>query len=296
VNEELRDFLQEIKKQIEQQLPNHLETLSAPPSLKEAMLYSLNAGGKRVRPALLLATVKSFGKPIEIGYDMACAIEMIHTYSLIHDDLPAMDDDDVRRGKPTNHKVFGEALAILAGDALLTYSFEVVARTQSGNLSPEQKLLLIQELAKASGPEGMVGGQVADIEGENQSLSLDELIYIHHHKTGDLLTVSIIAGAIIAGASPADLTNLRLFAKELGLMFQIKDDILDVEGDADTIGKPIGSDDGNNKSTYPSLLGLDGAKTKLNEHKDKAREYLANVKMDHTLLLALTNYVAERDH
>ncbi|TWI55945.1 polyprenyl synthetase family protein [Halalkalibacter nanhaiisediminis] len=296
MNAELKDFLNENKQEIEQRLPKYLEQLPAPKTLKEAMIYSLNAGGKRIRPVLLLATLHSFGKPVELGYDVACAVEMIHTYSLIHDDLPAMDDDDMRRGKPTNHKVYGEAIAILAGDALLTYSFELITKANVGDLSAEQKLLLIQELAKASGPEGMVGGQVADLEGENKALTLDGLVYIHHHKTGDLLTVSIVAGAIIAGANEKDITNLRLFAKELGLLFQIKDDILDVEGDAITIGKPVGSDDGNNKSTYPSLLGLDGAKKKLEEHKLRAKEYLYEVEMNHHLLEALTDYVAERDH
>lgn len=294
MSEELRYFLKEIKETIEEQLPRHIEKIDAPKILKDAMVYSLNAGGKRVRPALLLATLKSFGKPLEEGYDIACAIEMIHTYSLIHDDLPAMDNDDLRRGKPTNHKVFGEAMAILAGDALFTYSFELIATIHG--VGPEKKLLLVKEIAKASGPEGMVGGQVADMEGENKTLSIEELMYIHEHKTGDLLSASIISGAIIAGASTNDLTNLKKFAKELGLMFQIKDDILDVEGDAETIGKPIGSDDDNNKSTYPNLLGLDGAKVKLAEHKVKAIEYLNNVNMDRQLLLALTNYLAERDH
>jgi geranylgeranyl diphosphate synthase type II len=296
VTEELTSFLKEIKIDIENRLPKHLEQLTAPKVLKDAMIYSLNAGGKRIRPALLLATIKGFEKPISSGLDMACAIEMIHTYSLIHDDLPAMDDDDLRRGKPTNHKVFGEAMAILAGDALLTYSFELIATMNDQELTAEQKLLLIQELAKAAGPEGMVGGQVADIEGENQALTLEDLVYIHQHKTGDLLTISIVAGAIIAGARADDIVNLRLFANELGLMFQIKDDILDVEGDTETIGKPNGSDDGNNKSTYPNLLGLNGAKEKLNEHMLRAKEYLYNVNMDHELLLTLTTYVAERDH
>ncbi|WP_308017580.1 polyprenyl synthetase family protein [Alkalihalobacillus deserti] len=296
MSEELRYFLNEVKANIEQQLPSHIEKLAAPSILKEAMIYSLNAGGKRIRPALLFATLKSFGKPMEEGYEVACAIEMIHTYSLIHDDLPAMDNDDLRRGKPTNHKVFGEAMAILAGDALFTYSFELIANMQGVNLSSEKKLLLVQEIAKASGPEGMVGGQVADMKGENQALSIEELMYIHEHKTGDLLSASIISGAIIAGATTNDLANLKLFAKELGLMFQIKDDILDVEGDMELIGKPIGSDNGNNKSTYPNLLGLEGAKSMLNEHKDKAKKFLANVNMEQQLLLALTNYVADRDH
>ncbi len=296
MNAALENFLSENKIQIEQRLPKHIDQLHAPTSLKDAMTYSLNAGGKRIRPMLLLATLHSFGQSVERGYDVACAIEMIHTYSLIHDDLPAMDDDDMRRGKPTNHKVYGEAIAILAGDAMLTYSFELIAKSNIADLSADQKLLLIQELAQASGPEGMVGGQVADLEGENKTLSLDELVYIHHHKTGDLLTVSIVAGAIIAGANENDIANLRLFAKELGLLFQIKDDILDVEGDAETIGKPVGSDDGNNKSTYPSLLGMDGAKKKLEEHKLNAKRYLAKVGMDQQLLVALTDYVAERDH
>jgi geranylgeranyl diphosphate synthase type II len=296
VNQELTSFLKETKEQVEMRLPHHLERLSVPEKLVQAMTYSLKAGGKRIRPALLLATIQSFEKPIESGLDVACAIEMIHTYSLIHDDLPAMDDDDIRRGKPTNHKIFGEALAILAGDALLTYSFELVAQMKNQDVTAEQKLLLIQEIAKAAGPEGMVGGQVADMEGENKSLTLEELIYIHHHKTGDLLTASIVTGAIIAGAAEDDIANLRMFAKELGLMFQIKDDILDVEGDPETIGKPIGSDDGNNKSTYPNLLGLDGAKKMLNEHMTQAKEYLYRVNMNHQLLLTLTNYVAERDH
>ncbi len=296
VTEELTSFLKEIKNGVEERLHKHLEQLTAPNTLKDAMIYSLNAGGKRIRPALLLATIKSFEKPISKGLDMACAIEMIHTYSLIHDDLPAMDDDDLRRGKPTNHKVFGEAMAILAGDALLTYSFELVATMNEKEITAVQKLQLIQELAKAAGPEGMVGGQVADIEGENQDLTLEELVYIHEHKTGDLLTLSIVAGAIIAGATSDDIKNLRLFAKELGLMFQIKDDILDVEGDTEIIGKPSGSDDGNNKSTYPNLLGLNGAKKKLDEHMLRAKEYLYNVNMNHKLLLTLTTYVAERDH
>ncbi|WP_338035467.1 polyprenyl synthetase family protein [Halalkalibacter alkaliphilus] len=296
MNQELTSFLKETKEQVEMRLPHHLERLSVPEKLVQAMTYSLKAGGKRIRPALLLATIRSFEKPIESGLDVACAIEMIHTYSLIHDDLPAMDDDDIRRGKPTNHKIFGEALAILAGDALLTYSFELVAQIKNQDVTAEQKLLLIQEIAKAAGPEGMVGGQVADMEGENKSLTLEELIYIHHHKTGDLLTASIVAGAIIAGAAEDDIANLRMFAKELGLMFQIKDDILDVEGDPETIGKPIGSDDGNNKSTYPNLLGLEGAKKMLNEHMTQAKEYLYRVNMNHQLLLTLTNYVAERDH
>ncbi|MBP3952300.1 polyprenyl synthetase family protein [Bacillus suaedae] len=289
-------FMREQREAVERKLPEHINRLNAPIELKQSMLYSLNAGGKRIRPALLNATLHSFGKPVEIGLDVACAIEMIHTYSLIHDDLPSMDDDDLRRGKPTNHKVYGEAIAILAGDALLTYSFEIISKLSEPTLTAEQKLQLISEIAKAAGPEGMVGGQVADIAGEKRTLTLDELMYVHDHKTGDLLTCSIISGAILAGASEKDVIYLRKFSKELGLLFQIKDDILDVEGDAETIGKPVGSDTDNNKSTYPNLLGLDGAKRKLTEHITKAKEYLYHVEMNHDLLLALTDYVANRDH
>src|SRR5690606_34904619 len=176
----------------------YISKLSAPKVIKDAMNYSLEAGGKRIRPLLLLGTLRSFGKDESIGLGAACAIEMIHTYSLIHDDLPSMDDDDLRRGKPTNHKVFGEAIAILAGDGLLTYSFQVITEFMGDTITPEKKLKLVTELAKAAGAEGMVGGQVADMEGEGAALTLDELEYIHRHKTGKLLAYSVIAGAILA--------------------------------------------------------------------------------------------------
>lgn len=296
MNVALKKFMQISKEEIDRRLPLYIKDLRAPAVLKEAMMYSLNAGGKRVRPLLLLATLKSFGKPLDLGYDVACALEMIHTYSLIHDDLPAMDDDDLRRGVPTNHKVYGEAVAILAGDALLTLSVELIAKAAIDTISAEEKLRIIAEITNAIGAEGMVGGQVADLEGENRSLQLDELEYIHDHKTGALLTASIISGAIIARASEDDVKHLRAFARELGLLFQIRDDILDVEGDPDKLGKPVGSDDGNNKSTYPHLLGLEGAKQKLEEHKQLAKEYLCKVSIDPTLLQALTNYIADRDH
>lgn len=294
MNVQLSEFISINKEKIDERLPQYFPELNIPIPLKDAMVYSLKAGGKRIRPILLLATIHSFGKTMKKGLDVACALEMIHTYSLIHDDLPAMDDDDLRRGHPTNHTVFGEANAILAGDALLTYSMELIAKTP--HISPHTKLLLIQEITKAAGPEGMVGGQVADLEGENKQLTLDDLLYIHHNKTGALLTASIVSGAIIAEASEQNIIYLRTFAKELGLLFQIRDDILDIEGDAQTIGKPIGSDNGNNKSTYPSLLGLHGAKEKLKQHKIKALEYLYKVEMDHTLLAELTEYIVSRDH
>ncbi|MDQ0208957.1 polyprenyl synthetase family protein [Alkalicoccobacillus murimartini] len=290
---ELQFFMSESKKKIEAKLPELIDSLLAPESLKKSMIYSLEAGGKRIRPVLLLSVLKGFNQPVEKGLEMACAIEMIHTYSLIHDDLPAMDDDDVRRGKPTNHKVFGEAQAILAGDALLTYSYQLVSTISE---EPSKVVSLMTELSRAAGAEGMVGGQVSDMEGENKDLSVEELEQIHHHKTGDLMVVSLVAGAILAGASERDQANLRHFGRELGLLFQIKDDILDIEGDAETIGKPVGSDAGNNKGTYPSILGMDGAKQRLEHHLALALSSLKEVDMDQSLLIELTKYVAYRNH
>ncbi|MCM2674968.1 polyprenyl synthetase family protein [Alkalicoccobacillus plakortidis] len=290
---DLQLFMEESKKELEASLYRYIDALQTPESLKKSMIYSLQAGGKRIRPVLLLAVLKGFEQPIEKGIEVACAIEMIHTYSLIHDDLPAMDDDDTRRGKPTNHKVFGEATAILAGDALLTYSFQLVSSISE---EPERVVSLINELSRAAGAPGMVGGQVSDMEGENKDLTIEELEYIHDHKTGDLMIVSLVAGAILAGASEHDLSNLRHFGRELGLLFQIKDDILDIEGDADIIGKPVGSDASNNKGTYPSILGMVGAKEKLTHHLEAALSSLKKVDMDHSVLEELTKYVAFRNH
>lgn len=292
----LTAFFEIEKKEIERRLPPLIHQLDGPASLKEAMLYSLEAGGKRIRPLLLLSTLQDLNTSKSAGYNVACAIEMLHTYSLIHDDLPAMDDDDFRRGKPTNHVKFGEALAILAGDALLTKSFEVVASVDDALISAKRKVELIRLFAKAAGPEGMVGGQVADLDGEQRELTLQQLQYIHHHKTGDLLTFSIVAGAIIAGATSEQMKLFQAFGKELGLVFQIKDDILDVEGDEKKLGKPVGSDSTKQKSTYPSLLTLDGAKKKLHEHTEKAKQYLAQLKLEDGLLSEITSYIAERNY
>lgn len=292
----LSSFVNERKSLLEQRLTEYVQQLEIPAQLQEAMIYSLQAGGKRLRPMLLFATVEGFGESFKESLAVACAIEMIHTYSLIHDDLPAMDNDDLRRGKPTNHKVFGEATAILAGDALLTFAFQVIATMSVTSVDSSQKLRLILELAKAAGPEGMVGGQAADMEGENKQLTLSELEYIHHHKTGDLLSYAIIAGAILGKASEKDVENLRLFAKHLGLAFQIKDDILDIEGSEENLGKPVGSDISNEKSTYPKLLGLDGAKNKLDNHISQAKEYLYNVSINSENLELLVDYIMNRDH
>jgi geranylgeranyl diphosphate synthase type II len=292
----LAAFTHEYKTLLEKNLRMLVEKLDAPSIIKESMIYSLEAGGKRIRPLLLFATLAAFGQEPAKGLMAAAAIEMIHTYSLIHDDLPCMDDDDLRRGKPTNHKVFGDAVATLAGDALLTYSFEVMSQIPSENASPETKLTLIIEMAKAAGTEGMVGGQVADMEAEGKTLTLEELEYVHIHKTGKLLRFSVLAGAIIAGAGETQVEHLSAFAHHLGLAFQIQDDILDLIGDQQLIGKPVGSDTANHKNTYPALLTLDGAKAALVKQIELAKANLAKTNLNTKLLLEITDLVAARDH
>lgn len=296
LQQSLVSFSEHHKQILENQLKESISKLNAPPAVKESMLYSLEAGGKRIRPLLLFATLAAFGEDTVKGLWTAAAIEMVHTYSLIHDDLPSMDDDDLRRGKPTNHKIFGEAFAILAGDALLTYSFQSVAETPDEFASAEIKLSLIKELSKASGAEGMVGGQVADINGEGQQLALEDLEYIHLHKTGKLLECSVVSGAILAQAGQETVQALSRFAYHLGLAFQIRDDILDLEGTEDKIGKPIGSDESKNKSTYPSLLTMEGAKEALDSHIKAAKEKLRETGLNTELLEAITDLIASRDH
>jgi geranylgeranyl diphosphate synthase, type II len=293
-NRRFEAFSKKYKQLVEEELRTAVGALEAPPSLKESMIYSLDAGGKRIRPMLTFATMDAFGKNPEDGVKAAAAIEMVHTYSLIHDDLPSMDDDDMRRGKPTNHKVYGEAIAILAGDALLTQSFELI-----GNLpfaSTEVKVKLMTGLSKASGAEGMVGGQVADMEGERRDLTLEELESIHIRKTGRLLAFSIFAGAVLSGASEEQLKSLSAFAHHLGLAFQIRDDILDVIGDEATIGKRVGSDALNEKSTYPKLLTLEGAKRALEKQSNLANEHLTAAGLDTAMLKEIASLVASRNN
>nr|WP_310793555.1 farnesyl diphosphate synthase [Salipaludibacillus neizhouensis] len=288
----IEHFFLEERQHIEARLKSIVETLTGPQSLLDAIDYSLQAGGKRIRPILLLATLQGLNKPLQLGYDVACAIEMIHTYSLVHDDLPAMDDDDLRRGKPTNHKVFGEALAILAGDGLLTHSFNIISRLE--DISDATKIQLLQRISEAAGPSGMVAGQVADMEGEGKILSLDELEQIHHRKTGDLLGVSLECGAILGSASMETIAELSAFGKHIGLAFQIKDDVLDVEGDEESIGKPVGSDAESDKNTYPSILGLEEAKEKLDYHIDAAKSHLSNLPYEFGLLEEIADFIKNR--
>ena len=225
--------------------------------LRESMAYSLMAGGKRLRPILLMAAADAVGVDGTRFLPVACALEMIHTYSLIHDDLPAMDNDELRRGKPTNHVVYGEGPAILAGDALLTLAFTVILRQK--DVSAEALLRVVDEISRAAGAEGMVGGQMLDLEAENRQISIDELRRVHMGKTGALFRAALRSGAILAGAAEDQLEALTAYANHFGLAFQITDDILDVIGTAEEIGKPVGSDEKNHKSTYVSLTSLEGA-------------------------------------
>ncbi|MDH4420367.1 MULTISPECIES: (2E,6E)-farnesyl diphosphate synthase [Bacillus] len=289
-------FLKESKTFVEEKLVSYANELQCPNVLREAMAYSLEAGGKRLRPLLLFATLQAFGKERNLGVGAACALEMIHTYSLVHDDLPCMDDDDLRRGKPTNHKVFGEAMAVLAGDGLLTYAFQVIMAYEQNEISAEKKVRLVLELAKAAGPEGMVGGQVADMEAEGKQLTIDELEYIHKHKTGKLLEFAVLAGAILADATEEQEKNLLTFAKYIGLAFQIRDDILDVEGTEEEIGKPIGSDVSNEKSTYTTLFTVDRAKDILEETIAKAKDAISSLQLQDEYLVSICDLIAKRNN
>nr|WP_222434019.1 farnesyl diphosphate synthase [Bacillus pumilus] len=296
VTSNLNEFLTTRKQTIEDYLFTYVQELTIPKDLKSSMLYSLKAGGKRLRPVLVLALLNAYGKNEEDGIPVGCAVEMIHTYSLIHDDLPCMDDDDLRRGKPTNHKVYGEATAVLAGDALLTESFRLITSQLSSSVSADKKLRIVDELVKSAGALGMVGGQFDDMEAEQKQVSLAELEYIHARKTGKLLTFSVAAGAMLAGASDDDIEKLREFSYHIGIAFQIRDDILDLEGSEEKIGKRVGSDTANEKSTYPSLLTLSGAKEKLDEHITRAKEIVSNLQLEQQLLHGLCDLIASRDH
>ncbi|EIT87323.1 geranylgeranyl pyrophosphate synthase [Fictibacillus macauensis ZFHKF-1] len=287
-------YLQEKKEIIEKELYQIFAEKKIPQSLQESMLYSLQAGGKRLRPILVLAVLEACGKPLEIGLEAACALEVVHTYSLIHDDLPCMDDDDFRRGKPTNHKVFGEATAVLAGDGLLTVSFELIAA--SPHYTADQKVALLALLAKAAGAEGMVGGQMADMESEDQQLTLTELQRVHERKTGKLLEAAVSFGAILGGVSNEAFDHLQRYSYHLGIAFQIQDDILDVQGDSQVMGKQVGSDEHNNKSTYPKLLTLQGAKDQLMGHLAQAKTHLTQAGIQTELLASIADYVVQRNH
>ena len=266
---------------------------SAPDVLRESMKYSLMAGGKRLRPVLCMATFEACGGRGEDIVLSASALEVIHTYSLIHDDLPAMDDDDLRRGRPTNHKVYGEAVAILAGDGLLTEAFLMILKNE-GKISRDSILEALRELASAAGPDGMVGGQVMDILSESAEPDAQMLDYIHKHKTGALLRASVRIGAILAGADGQQIESLNRYGECLGLAFQIVDDILDVKGDEAELGKPVGSDEGNNKMTYPAVYGLEKSMQRAEELIQDALGAIASFDEGAEPLRAIADYIIRR--
>ena len=296
---DLQSYLKSKLEVIDGCLDNWLPSEEAEPGeIHQAMRYSVFAGGKRIRPILALAAAEALGGKPEQVLPAACALELIHTYSLIHDDLPAMDDDDMRRGRPSNHKVFGEAIAILAGDALLTYSFELaVSQSLQAGVAAGVLARVIEEISQASGTLGMLGGQVLDLAAEGQRVDLAGLENIHRRKTGALLRASVRVGAIIAGADTSQLQRLTRYAEALGLAFQIKDDILDIEGDSAKLGKLVGSDLAKDKSTYPALLGLDQAKQLLGAQVKIALEMCETFEPQEGIILAqIAKFVRDREN
>ena len=292
---DLSTYLVEQKKAIEIALDSALPVIY-PEKIYEAMRYSLLAGGKRLRPILCIAGCELVGGTASMAMPTACALEMIHTMSLIHDDLPAMDNDDYRRGKLTNHKVYGEDIAILAGDGLLTYAFELIA-TKTENVPPQQVLQTIAHLARASGAAGLVGGQVVDLESEGLTdVSLETLNYIHAHKTGALLEACVVCGGILGGVSAADLQRLSRFAQNIGLAFQIIDDILDITATQEELGKTADKDVQAGKVTYPSLWGIDESRRQASQLVADAKSQLAAFGSKALPLLGIADFITSRSN
>jgi geranylgeranyl diphosphate synthase, type II len=267
-----------------------------PETIYESMRYSLLAGGKRLRPILCIATCEMTGGTREMAIPTACALEMIHTMSLIHDDLPAMDNDDYRRGKLTNHKVYGDSVAILAGDGLLAYAFEYVA-TATPDIPADRLLKVVARLARALGAAGLVGGQVVDLQSENNpDVTLDTLTFIHKHKTAALLDAAVTTGAMLTGADPEAIARLSRYASNIGLAFQIIDDILDITATQKELGKTAGKDLRSNKATYPKFLGLEASKQEAERLIRDAQAELAPFGTKAAPLLALADYIIARKH
>ena len=292
---ELKQYMADVREKTDRRLRELLPAETEyPETIHKAMAYSVFAGGKRFRPMLVLAACEAVCGNPDQALDGACAMECIHTYSLIHDDLPGMDDDDYRRGKLTNHKVFGEGMAILAGDALLTYAFEILSGMAADH-DTAAVLQVIREVSCAAGTAGMIGGQVVDIESEQKTPTIELLQYIHNHKTGALIEASTRMGAILGGADAAQLEALTEYARQLGLAFQITDDILDVVGDESKIGKPVGSDEKNEKATFPVLFGLEQSRRMAREAVEAAVSALAPFGERGAVLAALATYLLERE-
>jgi len=292
---DLHAYLRERRDLLEAALERALPRVSdLPQRLHESIRYSVMAPGKRLRPILVMASAEAVGGSAEAVLPTACALECIHAFSLIHDDLPCMDDDDTRRGRPTNHKVFGEAMALLAGDALLALAFELVASNASA-VAPDRLVSAVAMIARASGTWGMVGGQVMDIEAEGRPISGEWLQQIHARKTGALLTASSVVGALLAGGAEEQLERLREYGAHVGLAFQIADDILDVVGDEEKIGKPVGSDQKQDKATYPKLYGLERSLAMARTESTAAIAAVEPLGPSAEPLRAIAHYIVERD-
>lgn len=290
----MKVYLESMQKKVEEKLVDYLKELSYPSVMKEGMTYALLNGGKRLRPILLYMTLELLGEKEEKGDGIAAAIEMIHSYSLVHDDLPALDNDDYRRGKLTTHKVYGEANGILIGDALLTYAF-YVASTKTKGVEAEKLVEILGLIGKYAGVEGMIGGQVVDIESEGKVVDIETLKYIHAHKTGRMIRLPIEIGAVIAGLENEKKELLIKYADLIGLAFQIKDDLLDIEGTFEDIGKPVGSDLKLEKSTYPALFGIEKTKELLFEAISEAKSIIENnFPENNRYFLELADYIGNR--
>lgn len=288
-------YLAERRALVDSALDRYLPPVSARPErLHDAIRYSVLAPGKRLRPILVLAGAEAVGGSPENVLPTACALECIHVFSLIHDDLPCMDNDDYRRGRLTNHKVYGEAMAMLSGDALLTLAFELIAENVVF-VSPDRIVAALKLISNATGTWGMVGGQVVDIESEGKEIGPETLEYIHSHKTGALLTASALAGALLSGADETQQKALIAYGKSIGLAFQIADDILDIVGDQDKIGKPVGSDEGNDKATYPRLYGLEESRRRAHAEVDAAVAALEGFGEPAEPLRTIARFIVERD-
>ena len=290
-------YLKEKTDFFETELKKELKELSYPETIAKGMEYATLNGGKRLRPFLLFATLELLNENIKRGVKSAIALEMIHSYSLVHDDLPALDNDDYRRGKLTTHKVFGEAEGILIGDSLLTYAFYVLSQKNLELLSSEQIVNIISKTSEYSGINGMIGGQMIDIQSENKKIDLETLKYIHSHKTGKLIKLPIEIACIIANLEKDKKEVLEEYADLIGLAFQVKDDILDVEGNFEDLGKPVGSDIDLHKATYPSILGMEESKKILNDTVEKAKEIIKNKFGEEKgkILISLADFIKNRN-
>lgn len=294
----LKEYLKEKKELIEKTIDSYLGEFSYPYVIAEGMRYAVLNGGKRIRPVLILMTLDILGKDETLGLPSGAALEMIHSYSLVHDDLPALDNDDYRRGKLTTHKKFGEAQGILIGDSLLTHAFNVLTEKNEGVISDKKIVEIVKLTSSYAGINGMIGGQTVDVESEGKKIDMETLKYIHKNKTGKLLRLPIEIGCVIGDASKEIREKLEEYADLIGLAFQIKDDILDVEGDFEKLGKPVGSDAELEKSTYPSLIGMDESKKLLDETLEKAKKIIADNFSEEKgkILIELADFIGKRDN